>query len=78
MAGTVQRIRESCASRCLRVNSGGPGDTFGEGAEKEGPDQHYAARFAGEPAARAAWEAAYRTYREWWVGTAALRLTRGA
>ncbi len=38
-------------------------------AEKEGADQHYAARFASEPAARAAWEAAYRTYREWWVAS---------
>ncbi len=34
-------------------------------AEKQAADQHYAARFAGEPALRAAWDAAYGTYRAW-------------
>ncbi len=38
-------------------------------AEKEGADRHHAAWFAREPAARAAWDEAYRTYRVWWVGS---------
>jgi hypothetical protein len=36
-------------------------------AEKLALDQHYAAQFAREPAARTAWDAAYQTYRAWWV-----------
>jgi hypothetical protein len=35
-------------------------------AEKQAADQHFTERFARDPAARAAWDGAYRTYREWW------------
>lgn len=34
-------------------------------AEKQAADQHYAERFARQPAARTAWDAAYATYRAW-------------
>jgi hypothetical protein len=36
-------------------------------AAKQAADQHYAARFAREPSARAAWDRAYQTYRVWWL-----------
>ena len=36
-------------------------------AEKHAADQHYAARFESQPAVRTAWDAAYATYRAWWL-----------
>jgi len=36
-------------------------------AEKLAADQHYAARFASQPGVRTAWDAAYATYRAWWL-----------
>lgn len=36
-------------------------------AQKQAADQHYAARFAADPASRAAWDRAYTTYRAWWL-----------